>query len=114
MRIKGQIIAQLVILLLVICGCEEVTVEPIAIVGSYTIAFNLDESSDVVIDIENRFDTIVNSYDLGNLPGGNHHMTWDRLDKNGEDLLPGSYFIVLSINGEKHTHGVYHLEHDNS
>lgn len=104
--------AILIISSLMIFGCEEVELEPIAIGGSYTIAISLDEPADVYIDIENRYDTVVNTIDLGHLPKGPHHTTWDRLDRDGNELLPGLYYLRLSLNGEKYTktHAVYHLE----
>nr|MBC8376840.1 hypothetical protein [FCB group bacterium] len=80
--------------------------------GSYTIGFHLDDSAEVYIDIENRYNTTVNTIDLGRLGQGEHRAAWDRLHKDGEPLLPGLYYLHLSIDGEKYskTMAVYNLE----
>jgi len=98
--------------LLVFWGCEEVSLEPQEPHGSYNIGFYLADSADVYIDIENRYNSTVNTIDLGKLGPGGHNTTWDRLHKDGESLVPGLYYLHLSIDGEKYTKtmGVYHLE----
>ncbi len=105
-----------VLSLLIFCGCEEVKLEPQAPHGSYTLSFNLEDSADVYIDIENRYKTTVNTIDLGKLGPGIQRETWDRLDKDGEPLLPGLYYLRLSIDGEKYSKTVstYHLAPANS
>ena len=105
-----------ILLLLVFWGCEEVKLDPIDIHGSYTIGFHLEASADVFIDIENRYNIVVNTIDLGKLGQGDHDTTWDRLHRDGDALLPGLYYIRLSIDREKYskTMAVYNLEPTNS
>ncbi|WP_457573017.1 flagellar hook assembly protein FlgD [Desulfolithobacter sp.] len=80
--------------------------------GEVEIGYQVDgEAYDITMSILNSGGATVQTIQATELSSGNHFITWDGLDENGERLPEGSYQIVLQAQaaGEDETVGVYPL-----
>lgn len=77
--------------------------------GTAKIGYKVDGSAaDVQIHIEDENGTQVATLHPTDLSSGNHFITWQGMDENGEHLPPGKYRIVIEAqsSGEDETVGV--------
>ena len=80
--------------------------------GEVEIGYMVDgQASDITLSILNSGGATVKTIQPVELSSGNHFITWDGLDENGERLPGGSYQIVFQARaaGEDETVGVYPL-----
>ncbi len=81
-------------------NCESNVLEPVNDYGRLFIQFNISKEGNGLLEIENRYDTIVKSFDLGYLPTGTYGKEWDMTDNEGNPVVEGVYFIYVYVNGE--------------
>ena len=60
------------------------------------IPFSLAKDSKVSFKIYNTRGQIVKNFDLGSKAAGNHRITWDGTDYNGQTLANGVYYIMMN------------------
>lgn len=71
---------------------------------NYSISIDLSDSANVFMDIANRYDTVVRHINYGKLGYGYQELFWDGKNNEGLNVLPGIYFIRVSIDGEKYSY----------
>lgn len=81
-------------------NCESNVLEPVNDYGRLIIQFNISKEGNGLLEIENRYDTLVKSFDLGYLPTGSHGKEWDMTDNEGNPVVEGVYFIYVYVSGE--------------
>lgn len=60
------------------------------------ISFDLPRRADVMLAIFNTLGQVVRSFEMANLPAGNHEIIWDGTDSDGKPLSSGIYFYRLT------------------
>jgi len=71
--------------------------------GTVSINFSLPEEGNALLEIENRFDIIVASYDYGIVNPGSYSYEWSGRDAEGQLLPEGLYYAVLTVQLENDT-----------
>ena len=66
---------------------------------STTIAYTIEETSNVVVGIYDAAGTLVTRLKAGEQPAGRHEMTWNGADASGRPVGSGVYFYRLETNG---------------
>ena len=84
---------------LVLFGCETTVLESLE-TGTVKIQFSLERESYVIVEIKNRYNSVVRSFDEGIIPPGQHEIIWDTTDNNGDRIFEGIYFIFIFVDGE--------------
>jgi flagellar hook assembly protein FlgD len=93
------------LLIILICSivifmsCDSNVLNPVE-TGSVGISFKIPEEGNGILEIENRYDTIVKSIDLGILSPGTYLQGWDFTDNDGNYVNEGIYFIYIYLDDE--------------
>lgn len=91
-------------------GIEELPMKPVAkvqhlnvspnpVVLPCQIQFSLQNPSEICINIIDNSGRLVRSIIEYKEAAGNHILKWDGMDQNNRRVPPGTYFIMLNING---------------
>ena len=67
---------------------------------STTIEFSLPQAQDVTISIYDSKGRFVVDLAAGQRPGGNHSVTWDGRDANGQAVASGVYFYRMTAGNQ--------------
>jgi hypothetical protein len=67
---------------------------------STDIAYSLDASSDVKIEVYNVAGQAVRTFDVGYQAGGEHSVHWDGLDSSGAPASSGIYFYRIQAGND--------------
>ncbi len=67
--------------------------------ASATGAFDIQETAECTVIIEDQSGNVVRKIPLGQLDPGHHIFAWDGMDEAGREMPPGRYgFSILSLN----------------
>ncbi|HTF29963.1 MAG TPA: FlgD immunoglobulin-like domain containing protein, partial [Flavitalea sp.] len=64
-----------------------------------TISFELPEGSDVVVEIRDHNNRLIKTLTHDEYARGQHSITWDRTNQNGERVSSGYYYYTLRTPG---------------
>jgi len=65
-----------------------------------TISFNLNDASEVELQVLDAFGRLVKSIETNNLSSGEYQYQWNACKQSGAKASEGIYFMKLSINGQ--------------
>ncbi|MBD3286350.1 hypothetical protein GF359_07345, partial [candidate division WOR-3 bacterium] len=74
----------------------DITSVPRLISGRGLIAFSIPHRADVSLDVFDLTGRKIRTLHHGELPPGNHRISWDGLDAQGARVSKGVYFVMLS------------------
>lgn len=85
--------------------------------GEESLIANMNaDAKNAMIRIESEAGELVRTIDAGNLSAGEHRLSWDGLNDNGESLPAGSYKVIVEgdVGGKKQTFPVSTFANVNS
>ncbi len=94
-----RILLLLFAVVVIIMSCKSNVLEPVH-GEKLNFFYKIAEGGNVLIEIENRVNEVVRSFELGHLPNGHYQQGWEYTDNNGNPIVEGVYFIYIYVDEE--------------